>query len=139
MAYESIAADLEEEDEQEGDHDEDGGDGGGPFNIGKAFLIPRVKMSLYDEDIFAPSLLEARDNVRVLLLYCCVHPVFCVLLADFVKSTLLCLGNSGTVWEGAAKWWHRPPLKILCVSCAIVICRPLLVPLGCLPHGFRPN
>lgn len=87
MVYESIAAAFEEEDEQEGDYyDEDGDEerhDGGPLNIGKAFLIPRAKMSLYDEDIFAPSLLEARENVRVLRLYCCVHPVFCVLLTEF--------------------------------------------------------
>ncbi|CAM9707480.1 unnamed protein product [Scytosiphon promiscuus] len=38
---------------------------GGSFNFGKAFLIPRAKMSLYDEDIFAPSLLEARDKARL--------------------------------------------------------------------------
>lgn len=57
-------AEFDEEDEEGeyGDDDEDSS-GGGPLNIGKAFLIPRARMSLYDEDIFAPSLVEARDIV----------------------------------------------------------------------------
>ncbi|CAM9134901.1 unnamed protein product [Ectocarpus fasciculatus] len=55
----------EGEDEQHSDEDDDEGDalGDGPLNIGKAFLIPRAKMSLYDQDIFAHSMLEARDKV----------------------------------------------------------------------------
>ncbi|CAM9153981.1 unnamed protein product [Ectocarpus sp. 4 AP-2014] len=58
---------VDEEDEQNGDDDEDDDEGDalgdGPLNIGKAFLIPRAKMSLYDQDIFAHSMLEARDKV----------------------------------------------------------------------------
>ncbi|CAM9432193.1 unnamed protein product [Ectocarpus sp. 12 AP-2014] len=57
---------VDEEDEQNHDDDDDDeGDalGDGPLNIGKAFLIPRAKMSLYDQDIFAHSMLEAREKV----------------------------------------------------------------------------
>lgn len=61
-------AELDEEDEEdeEGEYDDDEEDrlGGGPLNIGKAFLIPRARSSLYDQDIFASGLLEARDIVR---------------------------------------------------------------------------
>ncbi|CAB1108114.1 unnamed protein product [Ectocarpus sp. CCAP 1310/34] len=54
-----------DEDDEQNDQDDDEGDalGDGPLNIGKAFLIPRAKMSLYDQDIFAHSMLEARDKV----------------------------------------------------------------------------
>lgn len=66
-------AEFDEEDE-EGEYDDDEDRyGAGPLNIGKAFLIPRARMSLYDQDIFAPSLLEARDIVRLesFCFYCC--------------------------------------------------------------------
>lgn len=55
-----------DEDDEEGEYGDDEEErDGGPLNIGKAFLIPRARGSLYDEDIFAPSLLEARDIVRL--------------------------------------------------------------------------
>lgn len=60
----SIAAEFDKKDEEEeySDDDEER-HGGGPLNIGRAFLIPRARASLYDEDIFGSSLLEARDMV----------------------------------------------------------------------------
>lgn len=56
----AIAAEFEDEDEddEEGEEEE-----AGVFNIGKTFLIPRARISLYDQDIFASGLLEARDKV----------------------------------------------------------------------------
>lgn len=65
--HSSTAEELDEEDAHSSDEDDDEGDvlGDGPLNIGKAFLIPRAKMSLYDQDIFAHSMLEARDKVRL--------------------------------------------------------------------------
>lgn len=52
-----------EEDDDENEEDEEEGDAGA-VNIGKTFLIPRARISLYDEDIFASGLLDARDKVR---------------------------------------------------------------------------
>ncbi|CAM9678943.1 unnamed protein product, partial [Laminaria digitata] len=52
--------DEEDDDDKEG---EDGEEEAGAVNIGKTFLIPRARISLYDQDIFASGLLEARDKV----------------------------------------------------------------------------
>eukprot|EP00903_Cladosiphon_okamuranus_P009917 g9414.t3 len=56
---------LEAEEDELGEYGDDDEDrmGDGPLNVGKAFLIPRARNSPYDQDIFAPSLLEARDMV----------------------------------------------------------------------------
>lgn len=51
------------EDEEDGEDEEDEEQESGAVNIGKTFLIPRARMSLYDQDIFASGLLEARDKV----------------------------------------------------------------------------
>lgn len=59
------SAEFDEEDEEGEYGDDHERHGGGPLNIGKAFLIPRARTSLYDGDIFAPSLLEARDMVKL--------------------------------------------------------------------------
>lgn len=81
------SAEFDEEDGQEGEHsdDDDESYGGGPFNIGKAFLIPKARMSLYDEDIFGPSLLEARDMVRLSHFISAVLSAVCLYVAPFLR------------------------------------------------------
>lgn len=69
--YDGVAAEGGDEDEyDEGedgydmDETEDDTEEDGSINIGKTFLLPRAKLSPYDQEIFAPSLLDARDRVR---------------------------------------------------------------------------
>lgn len=52
------SAEGDDEDDEDDDNYEEG-----DVNIGKAFLIPRAKMGLYDHDIFSPEAIEARDKV----------------------------------------------------------------------------
>lgn len=63
--FDTSTAEGEADEESSGedeDEDEEEEQSGG-INIGKAFLLPRAKLSLYDQDIFARSLLEGRDKV----------------------------------------------------------------------------
>lgn len=58
----ATAAEFEEEDDEDEEDEEEGE--AGSVNVGKTFLIPRARISLYDQDIFASGLLDARDKVR---------------------------------------------------------------------------
>lgn len=65
----STAEDVDGEDSWEDEEGEEDEEQSGGINIGKAFLLPRAKLSLYDQEIFASRLLEGRDKVSPVGVY----------------------------------------------------------------------
>lgn len=61
--FDTSTAEGEGDEDNSGEDEDEEEEQSGGINIGKAFLLPRAKLSLYDQDIFAPSLLEGRDKV----------------------------------------------------------------------------